>query len=152
MKIAVNDFQKNRFLSFSLTDKDMAFVEQIWEKEDRLLIDLQQTELFEGFTTWDSLADFHYQFLISNNIMKMDELSNDDIRNEDNATIRSIRFLLSCYVYLMENACQKIESLTIDRVKDETITFSVMLRSVMNLSPKKTTSPFKVVVDNTKGE
>ena len=152
MKITINDFQTNRFFSFVLTEQDFTFVEDHWENEDRLLLDLQHTELFEGFTTWDSLADFHYQFLITNNILKMDELSNEEIHNEDNPTIKSIRFLLTCYVFLMENPCQTVTALTIDRVREEVATYTVTMRSVLSLSPKKPSSPFKVVVDNTKVE
>lgn len=152
MIVSINDYQNNRFLTYSITEADMEFVDSVWDRGDKLLEGLQETELFEGYKTWSSLMDFHFQFLLSSNILKLDELSIEEVKDETNPTITSIRFLLSCYIFLMENPCQQVREIIIDRVKNDVMVFNLSLRSVMNLTVKAKPTPFKVIVDNTRGE
>jgi hypothetical protein len=122
-----------------------------WDKEDHLLLGLQHTLLFNGYTRWSELRPKQFKFLIIHNLELFYELDKVDRKDPDHPVVVSLDNLISGLIHcLFLHADIRLEFLKIQRVAPAVVNFdfhaSVMLENVKGSSPPGLT----VIVDNTK--
>lgn len=145
--------------SVELSDQDEIFLNEVWYKEDQLLVGLSHQEPFKNRTTWSDLEMVHYQILL----MKAFDLLGenhpmDDITVRFREPFATFRFLATGIVKMSKlNGVDGFDNLTISRPREARIVvdFRRIYRfdwdSYVPPAPKpKIVNPFQIVVDNTK--
>ncbi len=144
--------------SIELQDQDEIFLNDVWYKEDALLVGLSQQEPFVGRTTWSDLEMVHYQILL---FKAFDHLESDTPMDEISIRYRepfsTFRFLSTAVSKLAKlEGITGFENISIYRPKDNRviIDFRRVFRfdwdSYVPPRPKPKGNPFQVIVDNTK--
>lgn len=145
-----------------LSERDEIFVNDVWYKEDVLLVELKDQEPFRNRTTWSDLEVIHFQLLL----FKCFDLLRED-HPMDDTTVRyrepfaTFRFMAAAIVKMCRlNDINGFDQMTILRPKEGRVvidfrrTFRFDWDAYMPprpepvLKPKK--NPFQVIVDNTK--
>ena len=143
-----------------LSERDEIFVNDVWYKEDSLLVELCDQELFRNKTTWSDLELIHYQLLL----MKcFDHLgpnpAMDDITLRYKEPFLTFRFFASCVVKMARiDGLTGFDTLTIARPKEnrilidfrKTFKFDWNEFTPPNVEPIVKKHPFQLIVDNTK--
>jgi hypothetical protein len=113
----INDYVVSRRMKLFLDEDDFAILNDNWETENELLVDLQHTQAFSGKTRWCDLAPFHYKFMIATNIAKAFQQIKDDEVIEANAVVRSLNFLICGLIRCIEERAEcHIEMIRFARV------------------------------------
>lgn len=147
--IIVNDFVKNSHWTWCYNEDSFPLVEENWQKEDRLLVDLSTTKLFLGRKTWNSLKPIHYNLLITRNFVHMDALSNTEQSDPTNEVMVSLYFLLGSLTKSIGDSIDaNVDVLKVRRIDLETVHFDFSASLMLDLN-QVSSSPFKIVVDNT---
>lgn len=156
--VLISDFLSNKHYHLVFTPYEFQAIETHWYNEDKLLVELDQTaQLFKGKTRWCDLDAMLYQILITNNISKLDDLTDEEQMDETHEVIKSLHFLITGLIKTLQNATHtNIELLRIDRVMENSVNFSHHGSQCIQLDGKKThkkkkcLDSLKIVVDNTK--
>jgi len=150
--VLISDYTNNKHYHLVFTQDDFQTINDNWQKQDTLLVELSNAPTFKGKTKWCDLQPLNYQVLITRNLMKMDELTEDEQMDENHAVIKSLHFLITGFIKNLEiNTDSCIEILRIDRIAEDNINFIHQGSSCLQLdSPKKAANGLKIIVDNTK--
>lgn len=161
ISVIIDDYVRGLRESFAFTDAHMKMIEDSWNNQDRLLVELSTTEFFLGKTRWCELEPLQFKVLIMKNLMVCTEVANiaDTTKKED--TERSLLFLIGGLINCLQKKCNcRLDVLKIQRASDIILNFdfqaSLMLE-IESAKPKPAPepdkkNPFKVVVNNTKKE
>lgn len=129
--LAINDFINGRRLEVFITSENREGVDLVWKNQDDvlidLLIDLQDTEYFNGLTRWCELTPMHFKRMIDQNLLYMTEKNEIDL---DDIYGQTLIFLVTGLIRCLEERGDcTIELVRIDRViKDEiVISFSALM-------------------------
>lgn len=144
--------------SVELQDQDEIFLNDVWFKEDALLVGLSAQEPFVGRTTWSDLEMVHYQILL---FRAFDLLGSDTPMDEITVRYRepfsTFRFLATAITKLAKlDGVTGFDNVTISRPRDNRVAvdFRRLFRfdwdSYVPPKPKPKGNPFQVIVDNTK--
>lgn len=98
----INDYVVNRRMKLYLDEDDFQFLEDNWNNQDELLLELQHTQMFSGVTRWCDLSPHHYKFMIATNIAKAFQQIKDEEMTEANAVVRSLNFLICGLIRCIE--------------------------------------------------
>jgi hypothetical protein len=105
--IIIEDILSRRKIEITFSDKDYDKINNAWEKTDLLLTKMSDTtNEFKDVTNWSTLTEFHWKFLIYNNL-DFDRIINSQEYME------SLHFLLSGYI----KHIQTINSLDVELLK-----------------------------------
>lgn len=154
--VLMDDHVQNKHYHLVFTHKEMVMIDTHWNDEDKLLVGLMHTKAFEDCTRWSDLSPLQYQLLVSRNIAKLDELTEDQQMDENNETVKSLHFLITGLIKCLEGVTDaNIDLLRIERISEEVVNFSHHASVSLQLGASKApqsekSSPFKIVVDNTK--
>jgi len=151
--VIINDYEIDTRIQITFSENDFSVVKSYWNQTDSLLQDLITWEPFVGRETWDDLDPTHWRVLIISNLTKMKNLSDSDRKDENNAVVKSLNFLICGLIICLEKRAEcKIELMHINRVKEREVVydFSAGLNMAIDLpTKKKKDSTFSVIVDNT---
>lgn len=144
--------------SIELQDQDEIFLNDVWYKEDALLVGLSQQEPFVGRTTWSDLEMVHYQILLFKAFDHLDaDTPMDEISIRYREPFSTFRFLSAAVSKFAKlEGIAGFENISIYRPKDNRviIDFRRVFRfdwdSYVPPRPKPKGNPFQVIVDNTK--
>ena len=146
----INDFTNNRRIDTILNPHTI--VPPVWQHGDRILTDMQSNPFFAGRNRWCDLDPSHYRLMIIRNLTIVSEFSDTDRADLNNPAIKSLHFLLSALVYLLEMRTDTtIEFMKINRINDRSATFDYACS--LNLYIDKPIEPanvLKIIVDNEK--
>lgn len=153
--VLLDDHVQNKSFHLVFTDKEFVVIDTHWNDQDRLLVDLSDTVVFENRTRWSELSPMHYQLLITKNLSRLDALSDDEQMDENNETVKSLHFLITGLLKCLEtNTGSNIDLMRIERIADDNITFTFSARVCLQIGNKSAkecrNNPFRIVVDNTK--
>lgn len=161
VRIDFNDVPYDHAWSVELTDQDEIFINDVWFKEDILLVELKGQEPFTGRTTWSDLEMIHYQLLL---IKCFDLLGEnhplDDVTVRYREPFSTFKFLASALVKMSRiNGVTGFDRVLITRPVEDRILiefsrsfrfdWSAYVPPKIEQKPVKR-NPFQVVVDNTK--
>lgn len=154
MKIVfVEDIVDSRFYEFLLTNKDMARASSVWNKPDKIIVDLSHTKLFDKKRLWSDLTSDHFKFLICGSFPSLKTLSSDDITNSSIPAVDSFHFITSLLIYYLEIKSEfKIRSLAIRRIRSDYLDFDITGSSSLELKNITSKPGLKIIVDNTKSD
>jgi len=149
--VIIYDFTIERQTFLVFTDAEFEIVMEMWNRPDRILADLQSHALFAGRTTWAHLDPMHFRLLLMRNLTLSAALTPEQQADEDNATTRSLHFLLCALIHCIESRSDSsIELLRINRMGETEVTYNY--DASINLAvdyPKQPRSTLRVIVDNT---
>ena len=154
MKIVfVEDIVNSRFYELLLTNKDMARASSIWNKPDKIIVDLSHTKLFDKRRLWSDLSSDHFKFLICGSFPTLSRLTTDEITNQAIPEVDSFQLLASLLIYYLEIKSEfKIRSLTIRRIRSDYLDFDITGSSSLELKNITSKPGLKIIVDNTKSD
>jgi hypothetical protein len=155
--VLISDFPSNKHYHLVFTDLEFHVIELNWYKQDKLLVELSHTtHLFKGRTKWCDLDALHYQILITKNISKLDELSDEEQMNENHEVIKSLHFLITGFIKTISTKTHSnVDLIRIDRISENSVNLTYTCSQCVQLDNKKNKKGkdvFKIVVDNTKKE
>lgn len=151
--------------SVELTDRDEIFINDVWYKEDSLLVELKDQEPFSGRTAWCDLDMIHYQLLLFKCFDLLGENHPmDDLTVKYKEPFATFKFLASAIVKMSKlNGVMGFDTVTIMRPRENRIvvdfrrTYRFDWESYVPPKPEHTAeiipikkNPFQLVVDNTK--
>jgi hypothetical protein len=151
----ITDYTTNDKTALFFKDVDFATVDNHWDKEDALLLDLSDTiELFKGCTTWSSLSPLHWQILIATNLREVTRLSIAEQQDMANATVFSLHCMIMGLITCLEVRCGyvNIDTIKIVRVADLDCHYDINMNMATLRAPDEEEKPkpaFSVIVDNT---
>lgn len=122
--ITISDYLLQRVWTFGIAEIDFDRVKSLWNVEDKLLIGLQDKEIFKNRTRWSDLAPFHYRMLIIGHIQTNSYLSNDQVIDFSLQCNRSLTYLIAALIIsIRERAETKIDYLRISRYAEFSASF-----------------------------
>ncbi len=156
--IIINDLSTDRRSEISLNEHDAQKVNDNWNKEDKLLSDMQGNSLFQGKLRWCDLTPTHYRYMILLSMKKYSILGTDE-QTLDNDVMQSLVFFIGCLKKCIETSSEcNIELIKVSFMSETQILFDFNMSSNLLLwqdpSNKKKALPapapldFKIVVDN----
>jgi len=153
--VLLSDYVTNKHYHLVFTTAEFKCIEDNWHKKDKLLVELSDTTVFRNRTRWCDLEPFHYQVLIIKNITKLDNLTDAEQMDESNEVVKSLHFLISGMIKVLEKYTQtSVELLRIDRISDSNVNFihqgSISIQLDDKKTEKKKMDSLKIIVDNTK--
>lgn len=158
------DIPHDNVWSVELTTKDEVLVNDVWYREDQLLVELSHQEPFLGKTKWCDLEMIHYQLLLYKAFDLLDPQTKVTTFNvEHREPFLTFSFLASAIVKMCHiNGISGFDRVMISRPVESRITvdFRKTFRFdwdqyVPPAPPEKIdkaakVNPFRVVVDNSK--
>lgn len=151
----VNDYVVDRRLKLYFDQEDFDIVEEQWELEDELLMDLQGTVMFQGLTTWSALEPMHFKLLIATTMAKTFALIDEDKTEEANGAVESLSFLISALIRcIQERGNCHVEMIRLVRVGEIDLAVeyqaAIAMEEEMPRARKvgQSTKGISVVVDN----
>ena len=151
----ITDYTTNNKTTLFFKEADFQTVNDHWEKEDSLLIDLSSTiELFKDCTTWQSLDPLHWQILIATNMREVTRMPIADQQDMQNETVFSLHCMIMGLVLCLEERCGyvNIDTIKIVRVADLDCHYDISMNMATLRAPDEVEKPkpaFSVIVDNT---
>ena len=144
--------------SINLTLQDEIFINDVWYREDILLVDLSKTEPFTGKTTWSDLEILHYQILLFRAFDKLlPDHPIDELAIKFKEPFQTFKFLASAIAKMANiEGITGYDRIIIARPFDSRVvvdfrrTFRFNWDTYVPPAPKPKRAPFQLVVDNTK--
>lgn len=153
VSIIITDFEIDKRIYINLEQEDFDFIKKVWNTEDKLLVELQDSPIFENKTKWSDLSPMHYRLMILKNLSLMVALTNEERMDFLNPTIKSLRFLLSALVYSLEMKSESlVELMRITRINDMQVIFDYSANINICFEKQIPNNKLRVVVDNDKNE
>jgi hypothetical protein len=160
MIVEFTDFKNSISWAAELTDQDEIFLNDVWFKEDVLLVGLSDTAPFEGKTTWSDLEMLHYQILFFRCFEHLDAgVQMDELTLRLKEPFLTFKFFASCVSKLARTeGIQGFDAIRVMREESNRIIISFNKsfefdwdRYTPETKRVPTKFPFRVIVDNTKG-
>jgi hypothetical protein len=152
--VVVDDMVSDRITTFAVNDENRAFVKKHWDQSDKILAGLQQLSLFENRSRWCDLEPLHFRVLLVQNLDLYARLSETEVENPENATVKSLTFLLTALIYCVEQrSMMDVRFLTVTRINALDVAYEVSARFEAEMGfpgPRKAAPRLTVIVDNTK--
>lgn len=159
MIVEFTDFNNSLSWAAEITDQDEIFLNDVWFKEDILLVGLSDTAPFEGKTTWSDLEMIHYQILFFRCFDHLDssvDMSEISVRFKE--PFLTFKFFASCVAKMARTeGIQGFDSIRVMREESNRIiisfskTFDFDWDKYVPIEKRQPTRfPFRVIVDNTK--
>ena len=145
--VIIYDFTENIKTNIFLTETQFEKMESVWNNEDRILVEMQDNEIFNGCTRWCDLSPFHLRLMITQNLNMAMPILLEEKKHHNNPIMDSLKLLLSALVLcLQRNAECSIEILKICRFDENKVNFdfSANLISI----PNRSRVDLRVIVDN----
>lgn len=154
-QVLVYDAVAGRSWDLLFTAESMETISNNWGQQDKLLVDLAATGMFEGATSWDQLKPTHYKTLIARNFLHLDKLPDSELKSAHNAVSMSMSFLVGCLIKVVtERSELDIEMLKIRRLTGELITYdftgALNREHVLPPEPTPDAKGLRLAVDNTR--
>ena len=122
--VIINDFTNNSRSTIILKDDNLKKAEVAWAKEDKILLELQETSFFAGRKRWCDLTPTHFRLMIAHNITISNKLSDVEKLNTNNTIIQSLHFLISALIICLQIRAEcLIELMRIDRINENDVTY-----------------------------
>lgn len=156
----INDLIADNRITLYLTSDDFKALDELWEKEDSYLKELQGTELFKGRLSWSQLEPVHFRVILMSALAKVGKLSIEQRNDDDDPTMNDLFFLVAGLVRcLASKTGAEITIIRFNRVKDNEVLYDFSAEVNMLLeydatkpSPKAKTPPskngFRIVHDS----
>lgn len=152
--VVINDYVMHQRVDLFFTREDFKAVEEVWNDEDRLLVDLQKTSYFEGRTRWSELDPFHFRMMLTKNFQRVASLPEAERGDSEHAYVKSLHFLICGLILALEKRSDSsIETMKFQRVGEYDL--SVEFSSVMEMhvpTVKASAPKFSIVVDKDKDD
>jgi hypothetical protein len=154
-QVLVYDAVVGRSWDLLYTKESMDIISNNWTSQDRLLVDLQSSGMFDGATSWDQLKPVHFKTLIARNFLHMDKLPDSELKNPKNPVAMSMSFLVGCLLLTVGQRSElDVELVKIRRVTNDSLTFdftaSLNKEHALPEEPTQDTKGLRLAVDNTK--
>jgi hypothetical protein len=150
--VFVDDYVNGERYYVTMGETELGRVEDNWDNQDRLLVDLSHTRFFDGKTRWSELRPVHYKVLILRNFVHMDNIKPAQRLDPSNPVVKSLYFLIGAFVKcLSDRADTHVEFLKIQRFTPDQINFDYHASLILELEAAPSQERgLKVVVDNTR--
>jgi hypothetical protein len=138
--ILIDNYVSNERYRVIFSGEQNDLIIRTWNMPDEVLIRLQDTKFFQGKTTWSDLTPSNFQFLIIENMNKLDDLAVSDRINLENDVVRSLYFLIGAMIYSIELVTEsQIDMFNIQRISTEKANFSYYSTFLydLELTPRK---------------
>jgi len=146
--VIINDFVIDRRSMVLLTKNHFDLVEAIWEKEDKILVEMQDSDLFAGKNRWCDLRSIHLRLMIAHNMTMCSKLSDNLQMDKENPVVASLHLLIAILIHgIQKNTESFVELFRIVRMSEHEITYDFTASFNMTIDIKKK-SDFRLVVDN----
>ena len=149
--VVINDFETNRRLAILFNHPhDFARADAEWEREDKLLIEMQKHIAFKERTRWCDLDPTHWRFLILEYLNKMAKLNDTEMYDTQNPVMADLTFLLTSFIKCLEERTEgTMELMRLNRVGENEVLYDYSGSVNMQLDFARPKKGFRVIVDNT---
>jgi hypothetical protein len=149
--VVVDDIVTERVTRCIFPDAHRAFVKRQWEQPDKLLAGLQGLALFKNRSRWCDLDPLHFRVLLVQNLDLYAGLSEAEIADPENATVKSLHFLLMALIYCVEQRSMlDVRFLTVTRLSMLDVAYEVSARFEAEMGfPGPRKPRLSLIVDNT---
>lgn len=149
--VIINDFETDRRMEILFNyPQDFEQIDTHWEKEDKLLVDMQGNDFFKGHSRWCDLNPTHYRFLLAATLNKVSMLSDEQQGDSLNQTMATLTFVITGFIKCMEERTESsLELMRINRIGENEILYDYSGSVNMHLDTSRRKKGLRVIVDNT---
>lgn len=149
--IIINDFVTDRRMEILFNHpQDFEQIDQYWEKEDKLLLEMQGNEFFKGHTRWCELNPTHFRFLLMATLNKVAVLTDEQQADSADQTMASLTFVITGFIKCMEDRTEStLELMRINRLDENEVLYDYTGSVNMHLETSRRKKGLRVIVDNT---
>lgn len=124
VNIIIENYKSNNKIYLTYLDNEFKEIDQNWDKEDKLLLDMNRLNLLKDKLTWSKLDSIDFTFLITENLKKIIELPQGEIFNQKNPSTKSLNFLIKGLVRCLEEKSSIIlETLKIQIINEQNVNY-----------------------------
>lgn len=149
--VIINDFATDRRMEILFNHpQDFEQIDENWEKEDKLLLEMQGNDFFKGHTRWCELNPTHYRFLLMATLNKVAALTDAQQADSSDQTMASLTFVITGFIKCMEDRTEStLELMRINRLEENEVLYDYAGSVNMHLETARRTKGLRIIVDNT---